>query len=65
MNLKRLLVSGLTVFCVSLIVSAAVTLLWNLAAHRAGAVDWETSLRLAILFGIIMPLMEARRGREK
>jgi hypothetical protein len=53
------------VFAVSLIVSGVVTLLRNLAAHRAGTVDWETSLRFAILFGIILPWMETRRGKSE
>jgi hypothetical protein len=65
MNIKKLLVDFATVFAVSLIVSVLVTLLWNLIIHGASTIDWETSFRFAILFGIIFPWMEARRSRGK
>jgi hypothetical protein len=65
MNIKKLLVDFATVFAVAMIVSVIVTLLWNLIAHGTGTIDWETSFRFAILFGIIMPWMERRRRKEK
>ncbi len=65
MNVKRLLVDALTVFCVSLVVLLAVTLLWNVVFHKAEAIDWETSFRFAIVFAIIVPWIEARRGKGK
>ncbi len=65
MNIKRSLVDVVTVFAVSLIVCVIVTALWNLIVHGAGAIDWETSFRFAILFGIILPWMETRRRKEK
>jgi hypothetical protein len=65
MNIKKLLVDFVTVFAVSLILSVIVTLLWNLIVHGASTIDWETSFRFAILFGILMPWMEMRRSKEK
>jgi len=65
MNIKRLLVDFLTVFAVTLIVSIVLTLLWNLIVHGAPTVDWETSFRFAILFGIILTWIETRRRKEK
>ena len=65
MNIKKLLVDFATVFAVSLIVSVIVTLLWNLIVHRAGTIDWETSFRFAILFGIILPWIETRRSKQR
>ena len=65
MNIKTLLVEFVTVFAVTLIVSAVVTLLWNLIFHGASTIDWETSFRFAILFGIILPWIEMRRSKEK
>ena len=65
MNIKKLLVDFVTVFAVSLIVSVIVTLLWNLIVHGAGTIDWETSFRFAILFGIIFPWIETRRSKDK
>jgi len=64
MNIKKLLVDFVTVFAVTLIVSVIVTLLWNLIVHGAGTVDWETSFRFAVLFGIILPWIETRRSRR-
>ena len=64
MNIKRLLVDFVTVFAVSLIVSVIVTLLWNLIVHGASTVDWEASFGFAILFGIILSWIEARRSKE-
>ena len=63
MNIKRLLVDVVTVFAVTLIVSAIITLLWNLIVHAASTMDWETSLRFAILFAIIFPWIETRRSK--
>jgi hypothetical protein len=61
MNIQRLLVDFATVFAVTLIVCGIVTLLWNLIVHGAGTIDWATSFRSAILFGIIVPWIETRR----
>ncbi len=63
MNIKKLLVDFVTVFAVSLIVSIIVTLLWSLIIHGASTVDWETSFRFAILFGIIFTWIETRRSK--
>jgi hypothetical protein len=65
MNIKRALVDFVTVFAVTLIVCVIVTLLWNLLVHGVSTIDWETSFRFAILFGIILPWIEARRSKEK
>jgi uncharacterized membrane-anchored protein len=64
-NIKRLIVDGVTVFAVSLVVCVLVTFLWDLFVHEAGTIDWETSFRFAIVFGIIFPWMETRRSRER
>jgi hypothetical protein len=63
MNIKKLLVGFVTVFAVSLTVSAIVTLLWNFIVHGASSIDWETSFRFAILFGIIVPWIGTRRSK--
>ena len=63
MNIKRLLVDVVTVFAVTLIVSAIVTLLWNLIVHGASTIDWEASFRFAAVFGIIFSLIETRRRK--
>jgi len=63
MRIKGLLVDVVTVFSVSLIVSAIVSLLWNLIVHGTRTIDWETSVRFAILLGIIVPWTTTRRSK--
>ncbi len=65
MHIKRLLVDSVTVFAATLIVTAIVTLVWNIIGHRAVTVDWETSFRFAIVLGIMMPWIATRRSKEK
>ena len=64
MNIKRLLVHVVTVFYVTLVVSAIVTLLWNLIVDGARTVDWETSFRTATVFAIILPCIGTRRCKR-
>jgi hypothetical protein len=63
MNIKRVLSDFVTVFAVSLAVTSIVTLLGNLVVHGASAIDWETSFRFAIVFGIILSWIETRRSK--
>ena len=65
MNIKRLLMEFATVFGVSLIATVIVSALWSLIVHGTSTIDWETSFRFAITFGIIFPLIEARRRQAK
>ena len=63
MTIKKLVVDFVTVFAATLIVCVIVTLLGNLIVHGASSIDWETSFRFAILFGIILPWIEKRRSK--
>jgi hypothetical protein len=63
MNIKKLLADFITVFAVSLPVSAIVTLLWNFIVHGAGTVDWGASFGFATLFGIILSGIGTRRSK--
>ncbi|MCC6300562.1 MAG: hypothetical protein IT314_14805 [Anaerolineales bacterium] len=65
MNIKKLAVEFATVFAVSLVTAAVVTFLWNLIGHGAGAVDWETTFRFALIFGIILSWSKSRDSKEK
>jgi hypothetical protein len=65
MNIKKLVVEFVTVFAVTLVTVALVTFLWNLIGHGASAVDWETSFRLATIFGIIQTWVKSREIKEK
>lgn len=67
MNIGKSLIDFVTIFVVTLVVTAIVTFLWSLIFHGAGTVDWERSFGLAISLGIAFPLMRAleSRGKEK
>ena len=65
MNIKELLIGFVTVFVVTLVVSAIVTYLWSLIAHGAGVFDWETSFRFAVIFGIVLSWIRARERKKK
>ena len=65
MNIKKLVVEFVTVFAVVLVITAIVTFLWNIISHGASTVDWETSFRFAIIFGIILTWVKSRELRGK
>ena len=65
MNIKKLLISFVTIFAVTLVVAAIVTFLYSLIIHGAGTIDWETSFPLAIILGIALPIVRAMRSRKK
>jgi H+/Cl- antiporter ClcA len=65
MNTKKLVVEFGTVFVVTLVISAIVTFLWNLIGHGESTIDWETSFRFAIIFGIILTWAKSRETKEK
>lgn len=64
MNIQSVLVEFATVFAVTLVTTALVTLFWNSAAHGATAIDWETSFRFATIFGIILTWAKSREIKE-
>ena len=65
MNIKSLLIDFVSTFLLVLVVASIVTYLWNFIFHATGAVDWETSFRLAIILGIILPWIQSRAIKEK
>ena len=65
MNIKKLLISFVTIFAVTLVVAAIVTFLYSLIVHGAGTIDWETSFRLAIILGIALSVIRTIRIRKK
>jgi hypothetical protein len=65
MNIQKLAIEFITVFAVTLVTTAIVTFLWNIIGHGVGAIDWETSFRFAIIFGIILTWMKSRETKEK
>ncbi len=59
MSITKFLADFAITFAVTLAATVVVTFLWNLIFHGAGAVDWETSFRFAIIFGVVFPLSRA------
>ena len=65
MNYKKLVIEFVTIFAVALVTAALVTFLFNFIGHGESRVDWETSFRFAIIFGIILPWAKSREVKEK
>jgi hypothetical protein len=63
MNFKRIAVGSVTAFTATLLVGAVVTLIWNLGLHGRSIIDWSTSLRIAIVMGLILPWITIRRTK--
>ena len=64
MDIKKLVIEFGTVFAVVLVTVALVTFLWNLIGHGASTIDWETSFRFAIIFGILITWVKSREVKE-
>jgi hypothetical protein len=62
MNMKKFAVEFAITFAVTFGVSIVVTYLYSLIVHGPGGIDWETSFRLAIIFGIVLPWI-GQRGK--
>jgi hypothetical protein len=65
MKIKNLVVEFGAVFTVTLVTVALVTFLWNLIGHGKSSIDWETSFRFAIIFGIILTWVKSWEIKEK
>jgi len=44
---------------------AMVTFLWNIIGHGESTIDRETSIRFAIMFGIILTWAKSREIKDK
>jgi hypothetical protein len=65
MTIKQSLIDFAVFFAVTLVVAVSVTFLWNFLVHGTPLVDWETSFRVAIILGIVLPLAKARENTSK
>jgi hypothetical protein len=64
MRTKKLAVEFITVFAVALVITVIVTYLWNIIGHGESTIDWETSIRFAIIFGITLTWVKSREIKE-
>jgi hypothetical protein len=63
--MKAMVVEFLTVFAVALVITVIVTYLWNIIGHGESTIGWETSIRFAIIFGIILTWVKSQEMIEK
>lgn len=57
-------VDFIVTFVITFIVTLLVTLFWSLIADGSAVLDWGTSFRFAIIFGVVIPLL-GRWGQSK
>jgi hypothetical protein len=57
MNFKQILFDFLLIAPIVLIVSLVVAYLYGVLAHGAGLMEWESSIRFAIILGIVLPII--------
>ena len=65
MKIKSLLIGFAITFAVVFVVNAIVVYLWNLIMHGQGAFDWGLSFTLAVIVGIVLPVIRAMTIKEK
>jgi hypothetical protein len=65
MRLTRLVELFTVVFGVALAASAVITWLWGLTTRGEGAIDWEASVRLAVVLGLVCSAVEAWEHLKK
>lgn len=63
MTFKEGIIAFFSGFAITLIVSVAVTYLWSLCFHEMATIDWETSLRQAIILGTVFIFIEAKKSK--
>ena len=61
MKIKVYILTFLLVFGVVFVTNVVITVLWNYFIKSLGLIiDWETSFRLAILFGIVVTVIQTK-----
>jgi hypothetical protein len=61
--IKQIILNAVITFSIAFIVTAIVTLLWNLIVDNNGAVvDWRTAFQFAIVMGIVLPIVRLKTG---
>jgi hypothetical protein len=61
MDFKKIITRFIPVFAIALFVCMGVTLLWSLIFHGLAVIDWGTSFRFAMIFGIIFPIIDSKK----
>jgi hypothetical protein len=64
MNVRNFVQGAVVTGVIALVVSALVSYLYSLLVHGTGLVDWEGSIRIAVIFGIVFPLIRELDRRK-
>lgn len=64
MKLKELVLEFLLIFVIVFIVSALVTFLYAVIIHGDPAVNWQTAIQMAVIFGVVVPWLNNRKKPE-
>jgi hypothetical protein len=65
MNAKSFAISFLVVGAIAFVVGLVVTYLYGLIAHGNAVLEWESSIRLALVLGIVIPLVQQLNKKAK
>jgi uncharacterized membrane protein YadS len=63
MDLKKFAMDFAITFAVVLLVSLVVSYLYGLLVHGTGLLEWESSLRFAIILGIVLSWLNQRQKK--
>lgn len=63
MKARQFLRSFAIVGALVFVVTSIVSYLYSLIVHGAGVVDWESSIRFAIIFGIVLSFRFGEPGK--
>jgi hypothetical protein len=63
MSRKDLFVRFVSTYAAAFLVAVVVTFVWNLISQGTGMIDWKTSLRLAFIMAVALPVSAALRDR--
>ncbi len=55
MSVKEFLREFIIIFILVYVLSLIISFLYTILLHGIGIIDWSLSLRLGILFGIVLP----------
>ena len=61
---KQFIKEFMIFFVLTFVVTAVVTFLYNTIAHGLSIVDWETSIRFALIFAIVFPTMQVLQTKK-
>ena len=62
MDLKKNTRLFIIAFAITLLVTVGVSFLWNPVFHKVATIHWETSVRFALVLGIILSIIGSGNG---